>query len=529
MINTYKKIVIIGSLFFLAGCDKDFVEINTNPYAITAIDPAIIFAGAQRTHIGTWYGEQTIVQQFLSPYNTGANTGFNFNADIDGNSNPKWDQSYANGSNGNAAPVKNLIQAINLLGPSTTRVNLLSMLRIWKAQLFMGLVDNYGDVPYSEAGKAVSEGIFYPKYDDDAAIYEDLYKELKEATAALSASGEFISTDLFYGTNAQSLTKTSSATDQVAKWKKLGNSLLLRLGMRYSKLNPTKAASIVAEAFAGGVMTSNADIAFVKNDGTNFSQADNAALRNFSQFNYAAEPFVNHLKTTADPRAKFMIALYANPGAIANDVNPDVTLANQFGCPIGVTSDQILAPGSPYRGARGSGLNYSQFNVNIIAAPGVPEFWVTYAQTSLLLAEAAKRGWIPGGDGAAKTYYENGIVADMAIYGLYTGATAVPAAEVSAYLANPAVAYSATDALKLINTQYWVVNVRNGTEAFANFRRSGFPALSPNTYNNNLNGGFARRLSYPDIEGSANAENYQAAVTAMGGDLLTSRVFWDKP
>ena len=529
MKTAFKRIILLWSVFYLVGCDKDFVEVNTNPYAITDIDPAILFAGAQRTQIGTWNAEHTIVQQFAGAYNTGANTGFNFNADIDGNSNPKWDQSYANGSNGNAAPVKNLIQAINLLGPATTRVNLLSMIRIWKAQLFMGLVDNYGDVPYFEAGKAVSEGIFYPKYDDDAVIYDDLYKELKEAIAALNPAGEYISADLFYGTNAQPSTKTTSAADQVAKWKKLGNSLLLRLGMRYSKLNPTKAASIVAEAFAGGVMTSNADNAFVRNDGTNFTQADNAALRNFSHFNYAAEPFVNHLKTTADPRAKYMIAQYADPGAIANDVNPDTVLANQFGVPIGVTSDQILAPGSPYRGARGSGLNYSQFNVNKIAAPGVPEFWVTYAQTSLLLAEAAKRGWIPGGDAAAKTYYENGIAADMATYALYPGTAPISAAEITVYINNPAVLYNPADALRLINTQYWVVNIRNGTEAFANFRRSGFPVLSPNTFNNNLNGGFVRRLSYPDIEGSANAENYAAAATAIGGDNLTSRVFWDIP
>jgi hypothetical protein len=529
MIKTFKRLLLlICSGLFFTGCDKGFVEVNTNPYAITSIDPAVIFAGAQRTHIGTWNAEHTIVQQFLGAYNTGANTGFNFNQDIDGNSNPKWDQSYANGANGNAAPVKNLVQAMNLLGSGTTRVNLMSMLRIWKAQLFMGLVDNYGDVPYSEAGKAVSEGIFYPKYDDDAAIYDDLYKELKEAIAALNASGEYISADLFYGTNAQPSTKTTTAADQVAKWKKLGNSLLLRLGMRYSKLNATKASGIVAEAFAGGVMTSNADNAFVKNDGTTFTQGDNAALRNFSQFNYAAEPFVNHLKLTSDPRAKFMIAQYADPGAIANDLNPDVTLANQYGVPIGVTSDQILA-GGPYRGGRGSGLNYSQFNVNIIAAPGVPEFWVTYAQTSLLLAEAAKRGWIPGGDATAKTHYENGIAADMATYALYTGTTPISGADVTAYINNPAVVYTPADALKLINTQYWVVNIRNGTEAFANFRRSGFPTLSPNTFNTSLGGGFVRRLSYPDIEGSANAANYQAGSAAIGGDKLTSRVFWDIP
>ena len=530
MMKVIKQLILISTVFVFAGCDKDFKEINTNPYAVTTIDPALLFAGAQRTQIGTWNAEHIIVQQFIVPYNTGANEGFSFNKDIDGNSNPKWDNSYAGTNNGNAPPVKNFTQALTLLGSTTTRVNLKSMIRIWKAQLFMGLVDDYADVPYSEAGKAVSDVIFYPKYDDDAAIYDDLYAELKAAIAALNPGGDYVSADLFYGANAQPSTKTTTATDQVAKWKKLGNSLLLRLGMRYSKVNPAKAATIVAEAFAGGVMTSNADNAFVKNDGTAFAQADNAALRNFSQFNYAAEPFVNQLKSTSDPRAKFMIAAYADPGAIANNLTPDVVLANQYGVPIGVSSDQILAAGSPYRGARGSGLNYSQFNVNIIAAPGVPEFWVTYAQTSLLLAEAAKRGWVTGGDAQAKIYYDNAITADMVAYSLYNGTTPISAAEITAYLTNPAVLYTPVDALKLINTQYWIVNIRNGTEAFANFRRSGFPALTPNPVAGDLGSvGFARRLSYPNLESSSNTANYNAAATAIGGDKLSSRVFWDIP
>ncbi|MEO7766249.1 MAG: SusD/RagB family nutrient-binding outer membrane lipoprotein [Ferruginibacter sp.] len=527
MIKIFKRLIVLSTVVVFAGCDKDFVQINTNPYAIVSVDPALLFAGAQRTHIGTWYGEHTIVQQFVSPYNTGANLGFNFNEDIDGNSTPKWDQSYANGANGNAAPVKNITQAMNLLGAGTTRVNLLSMLRIWKAQIFMGLVDAYGDVPYSEAGKAVTDALFYPKYDDDAAIYDDLYKEIKAGVAALNPSGDYVSADLFYGTNAQASTKTANATDQVARWKKLGNSLLLRLGMRYSKLNPAKAQTIVAEAFAGGVMTTNADNAFVKYDGTLYTEGDNLGLRNFSQFNYAAEPFVNQLKSTNDPRAKFMIANFADPGNIAADPNPDAILANQFGVPIGKDAGVLAA--APYRGARGGGLNYSQFNVNKLASPAAPVFWVTYAQTSLLLAEAAKRSWVPGGDITAKTYYENGITADMQAYSLYPGTTPISASEIAAYINDPGILYNPTDALKLINTQYWVVNIRNGTEAFANFRRSGFPALTPNPVTGVLgSAGFARRLSYPDVEASANTANYKAAAAAIGGDKLTSKVFWDK-
>ncbi len=519
MIKTIKKLILISSVLLFAGCDKGFVKVNTDPYAITSVDPALLFAGAETSNIGNWGAENTIVQQFITPYNTGATLGFSFNADVDLNSNAKWGEY--------TSDIKNIVQAMALLGPNTSRVNLMSMLRIWKAQIFMGLVDDYGYVPYSEAGKAVTDQIFYPKYDAGEAVYDDLYKELKEGVAALNPSGDYVSADLFYGANAEPSTKTTNAADQVAKWKKLGNSILLRLGMRYSKVNPTKAASIVAEAFAGGVMESNADNAFVKYDGTIYSYGDNAGLRNFSQFNYAAEPFVDQLKSTNDPRAQFMIANFADPGNVSADPNPDTVLANQFGVPIGI--DAGVLGQAPYRGTRAGGLNYSQFNVNILASPAAPIFYVTYAQTSLLLAEAAHRGWIPGGDAAAQNYYEDGIRADMATYSMYPGATAISASEVNNYLAQPDVAYNPTDALKLINTQYWIVNIRNPTEAFANFRRSGYPDLAPNPVVGDLGSpGFVRRLSYPDVEASANTENYQAAAAAMGGDKLSSRVFWDK-
>ncbi len=519
MITIIKRILFIAAIPFFTGCDKDFVEVNTNPYAITSVDPSILLAGAQRTHVGTWAAEHTIVQHFVNPYNQGATLGFNFNEDIDLNSNPKWDQSYP-------TVLRSLNQALFLLGDNTTRVNLQSIIRIWKAQTYMGLVDTYGNVPYFNASKAVSNGIFYPEYDDDEAIYEDIYKELKEAIAALSPSADYVSADLFYGANAHASTKTSTASDQIAKWKKLGNSLLLRLGMRYSKVNPAKAQTIVTEAVAGGVMTSNADNTFVKYDGALYVFEENNNLRNFSHFNYAAEPFVNQLKNTNDPRAKFIIATFTDPGDIVGDVNPNTTLANQFGVPIGITNTQIAA-GTPYRGARGTGLNYSQFNIWRIASPAAPEFFVTYTQTALLLAEAAKRGWIPGGDAMAKTHYDNAITANMEQFSLYPGSTPITGAEITAYINHPQVVYSATEALRLINTQYWVINIRNGAEAFANFRRSGYPALSPNLFNNNLQGGFARRLSYPDAEASANGANYQAAAAAIGGDNLTSRVFWD--
>jgi hypothetical protein len=261
-------------------------------------------------------------------------------------------------------------------------------------------------------------------------------------------------------------------------------------------------------------------------------QTENNNLRNFSHFNYAGEPFVNQLKSTNDPRGKYIFATYYHPGEIAsaNHPSPDTVLANQFGAPVGIT-DGVITSNPAYRGAnpRG-GLNYSQMNILAVAAPNAPDFWVTYAQTSLLLAEAAQRGWVTG---SAQTYYENGIRADLQVYALYPGTKPITDSHIATYLSDPAVDFSLAttdeEAFDLINTQYWIVNIRNGTEAYANYRRSGYPTLSPNTFNNNLNGGFARRLSYPDREGSANAANYAAAAAAIGGDNLVSRVFWDVP
>ena len=107
------------------------------------------------------------------------------------------------------------------------------MARILKAYSFQLLVDTYGDVPYSEAGLAYLEGITLPKYDDQEVIYEDIAKELKEAVDALDASKDDVG-EMYFG-------------GDISKWKKFGNSLLLRVGMRYTKVDENKAKSIVSD------------------------------------------------------------------------------------------------------------------------------------------------------------------------------------------------------------------------------------------------------------------------------------------
>ena len=512
-------IIPLAVVLCFVSCTKRFEEKNQNPYAITKIDAGLLFTGAERgMNVGNWDGEQTIVQQYLNAYNAGATAGFQFNEDVDQYNTPRWGVY--------TGVIKPLVQIISLIKDDPAAKNLYNMVRIWKAYAFMTLVDTYGDVPYSEAGKGYFEQINYPKYDKMADIYADLYNELKTATAALSASNEYVTSDLFFG-GATSFTPALIAA-QIAHWKKIGYSLMLHLGMRYSKIDVAKAASIAQEAFAGGVILSNSDNVVVTQYNATVPNGFSNQQRTINTFNYyLAEPFVNQLKSTGDPRLKYIGASYAKPELITS--TRDTTTANQYGFPVGYDQISVLTfPG--YRGTKSGGQNYTQLNYDVMVSTVAPAFFITNSQTQLLLAEAKFRGWIAGGS-TAQQYYEAGVKAAMDEWALFPGtfSPAVSDADKNGYLLHPAIAYNDANALKLINTQYWIESMTNGAEGFANWRRSGFPVLQPNMYNNNLNGGFARRMAYPNAEEAQNAANYNAAKASMGGDGLTQRVFWDKP
>lgn len=510
--------ILLLILFSLSSCDKGFEELNINPYALTKIEPSLLLANSQRlTSSGSWEGEQTITQQYVNAYNLGATAGFNFNENNNNFNIPRWNDNFP-------GPVKLLTQAQTLVKDNPAKSNLANQIKIWRAYVFMTLVDTYGHVPYSESGKAFLEGNFYPKYDTDSEIYNDLYNELKSAAAALDGTKDLNTEDLFFG-------KSSTAAIQVTKWKRLAYSLMLRLGMRYTKVDEAKARSIVQEAFNGGVMQDNTDNAVIVFNSI-YNNPRNQGPRSVNPyFYYLAEPFVNQLKSTRDPRFKYIGGKYTDPNNVLT-TTPNTDFENQFGFPVGYDQNTVSTfPG--YRGTAGTGQNYSQINFNIMGSAVAPTFFVTNAQTKLLLAEAAHRGWLNGLSGAqtAQQYYEQGIRASFQDYTIYPTVPnpAVSTADADAYIAHPSVAFNSAKALELINTQYWVVSFADGTEVFANFRRSGFPVLAPNRYNANLQNGFARRFAYPNEESARNNTNFNAAVAKLGGsNNLTARVFWDK-
>jgi len=503
-------LTIIGVLTAATSCDSGFEEVNKNPVLATSIDPVYLFSNAQfGSALATQNYQLQIVQQINTPY-TGVLEGGNHNALSDPNSNANFNSLYL--QNG---PVNLLTTVLAQTKDNPARSNLYNMSRIWKAYVFMVLVDTYGDVPYFEAGKAYLEGINLPKYDDQKLIYDDILKELEEGTRALDATKSIESGDLFYKGN-------------IAQWKKLGNSLLLRAGMRYSKLDAAKAKATVVKAVDpanGGLLASNSDNAYIA-----FNSTFNHPLANYFQGTeranvYLGKAFVDYLKTTADPRLRVISVKYetpANPIATAGAEN--TTPADQEGMPYGYNESTIAnAPGYP--GKIGAAFKYSQINRKTLGKIDAPEFFITYSQTQLLQAEAVVRGWITGD---ARVLYENGVKAHMAQLATYDGTAAIGTTLQDNYLtANP---YNAAKALEQINSQYWVSSFLNGSEAWANFRRSAFPVLPINTYPGKDPSvkDFIRRLVYPVLERTVNEVNYKAAVARMGADELGTPVFWDK-
>jgi len=506
-------ILLFFALAALTGCEKGLSDLNVNRTNPTSLDPVLLLNQAV---INTSYPAKTlvfdigVVQQMVSP-NGGVLAGANFNQDSrDVTSQPVWAAYYQ-------SVIKNTHDAIIRSKDNTSRSNMYNMARIFQAYVFMILTDEYGDIPYTQGGAGFSDQILFPTYDAQQDIYPKIIQELTDAAAALSSSATIETGDVLYA-------------GDVNKWKKFAYSLVLRAGMRMCKVDATKAQSAVQAAVTAGVITSNADNAYIRHD-ANFTQPIGGTLNGSEAANfYLTKPFVDQLKNTNDPRLPAIAIRYVGAASGAGQTvavgSTDPT--KQTGMPVGYDNGSIVAK------AQADGLasfyDYSQVDRRRMVKISSPVFLVTAAQTNLLLAEARFRGWITSS--TADQYFSDGIKAHMDQMALYDPGCAVAAADRDNYVAaNP---LAAGNELEQINTQYWIASFLNGPEAFANFRRSGFPVLTPNPYGqpNNPdvpNGTFIRRLTYPTSELSVNTKNVNDAIARQGADKLSTRIWWDKP
>jgi hypothetical protein len=168
MKKIHKYSLVIACLL-LASCDKGFDEMNINPIALTAVEPAFQLNSAiveSATGYNNLQYETIIVKQMINPF-SGVGAAGQYNQDNRGVTAGNWNRYYRN-------TIKELTDVVAKTKDVPARSNLYHMTRIWRAYAFMVLTDTYGDVPYTEAGKSYLEKIITPVYDTQESIYTDI-------------------------------------------------------------------------------------------------------------------------------------------------------------------------------------------------------------------------------------------------------------------------------------------------------------------------------------------------------------------
>lgn len=363
---------------------------------------------------------------------------------------------------------------------------------IMQSYLFSQLTDLWGDVPYTEALGAL-EGQFLPKYDTQEGIYTDpetgILAVLKKATTVLENTNASINGDVLF-------------KGDLNKWVRFANSLQVRYLMRISK-RTTNFSELQTLADGGMIMQSNADNAVVPY----LSSAPNQ----FPLFNASAGTYQEHSMTTTvdsvlkawnDPR----VAVLFKP----SKASQNLAMPEYNGLQNGQSSSTIAANGIDLN-------NISLFgSIFRDVANGVDAQYMQYSEVQFALAEAVTRGYITGD---ANAYYQNGIAASFEYY-----KTQLPAD----YFSREAIALTGTaDDLTKILSQKWLSLISVGHEAWFNVRRTGIPNLKPGPDNFNENK-YPVRYLYPESEQATNNDNYQEAVSRIGGDNINSKGWWEK-
>jgi hypothetical protein len=373
---------------------------------------------------------------------------------------------------------KRLLNA-DVLISAEVKNNQLAQIEIMEVYAWSVLVNTFGNVPYTEA---LDTNNPLPKYDDAKTIYDDLLTRLDAALALITPAGTgFGAGDLIY-------------KGKMAGWVKFGNSLKLKMAMTIADSDAAKAKTLVAAA-APNVFTSNADKAAFPYIGTppNYNPiAQNLNILYSTRQDYvAASTFINPMNELSDPRR----------------------------------SSFFTAVDGKYIGGNYGFLNtYSDFSHvgTKIIEPTLEGLLMDYSEVEFFLSEAVERGFIT--TGTAEEHYNKAVTASIT----YWGSTA---AEAAAYLAQPGVAYaSAPGDWKLkIGTQKWFALYNRGYESWVEWRRLDAPKLLPPTGGNAPAGlAIPVRLIYPINEQTLNPASRSAAADAIGGDLASTKLWWDK-
>ncbi len=473
----------------LTSCKKDFEKINTNPNNLTEAPYTNVLAGAQirlaqTVEDGLGFGLASLWAQQLARNNY-------FEGDRYAPRDPSsaWSLMYRT-----AANLNNLDISSSAETPKRKAVA-----KILKAYTFQIITDLWGDVPYSEAFKGKEEN-YTPKYDSPRSIYLSLIKELKEASTLLendpgtSTVDILGSGDMIYAGNG-------------SKWRKFSNSLLLRVYIRLSgsssaadqKIAKEGIEEILSNTSKFPIFTSRADEAKFNYFLTSTAERNPAYNSHRSNpCTVASKLLTTTLKNRNDPR----LNIYA-------DSAKNTSLTDRFqGLQNGANSIPVKN-------------NIPAIGVKFIGSGTIPTVLLSYSEVLFIIAEAANNGW-NAGTYTAKQAYDAAITENMSKNGVTTAA-------INTYLNHSLVDLNAvSDKPQAIAEQKWLALYMQGTEAWSEARRTGFPVLIEAPASPYTGLGTPTRFPYPANEEATNSGNLSVVQSGIQSKMFVKKLFWAK-
>lgn len=483
-----------------AACNTDnLTNLNKNPNNPADVPVGTLFTNGTASAVGRWLGSgydlraTEFVTQHLAEVQY---------PDEDRYSRIRAGQTATYFNSGYAIELEDLQTAADK-GTASGEVGVYGPALVMRTWVFGYLTDTWGDIPYFDALKGSPDApveALAPKYDPQKDIYTDFFAVLAKVSNDIKTSttpGDLGLADIIYG-------------GDLNKWQKFSNSLRARFALRLVNVDPVTASAQLAAAFAapGGVFTSNSDNAELKWPGDGIYNNPWAADFSGRDDHRISRVLMQLLRDQNDPR----LTVFAQPAVsdgtyrgapnalTASGEAPYITAASRIG--------EVLYPGATAYGYFGGGGN------------AWPSYLMTYAEVAFIQAEAAERGLGGLTPAQAAGFYDAGVKASMAQWG-------VSDAQATAFLAQPGVAYAGgTPGLVQIAQQKWVALFTDGGQAWAEWRRTCQPAtVQPGAAA--IQSTVPRRFQYSTTETSVNNANRQEAIARQGADTFNSRMYWD--
>jgi hypothetical protein len=556
------KVLIAATLTVTAtGCEK-FLDINSNPNNATSVTPDALLANALVTTAANYTGgvaagnNYNTYASFVAGYWGKSGTVSGFSPERTYVYNNTYNQTLFNGTYDNL----NDYQIIQTSG-ATTYPNHAAIARIMKAYNYLLLVDQFGDIPYTEALKGL--GNTTPKYDKAEDIYKDLVTQLKGAVADINA----VPTDgLAVGV------EDVVFNGNMARWKAFANSLRLRILLRMSSTSDATRNSYVSTEMTA-LQTSAATAAgggFIDRDVTvqpTYTANTNQQNPFYDRYGFAAGATRAQSEYSFIVPTNYIIRQYtSNSDQRVTQLyrNGQTNIAGTKTATVGIVGTDLGEANPPQFDPTDGATVGSRFLQGgaFLRGATAPTVIMLLSEHLFNKSEAETRTLFTGGDAAAKQDFLDGIkasftqtyrqAADVPVtLATSTAANAPGIAQYNAYItanvgnalvdwdaptttvregndptalpATPAVAppgpaRAVTKQEKILYQKYLAENTIASTEALADIRRTGLPRikLSLQAGANPL----PTRLFYPQTETSTNQANIPAGATQF------TKIFW---